>query len=159
MGVKPPAVEVRPARESDAGFVEHLSGEVFSEYTQAAAPKTVAMARQRGASLIIGTLDERAAGFAVVRAGGDVAYLDAIAVEAMARGHGLGRQLLSAAERHALRRGARLLRLVTAQANLAALELFFKTGFFIERRLHRYYPRGQDALGLVKRLEVSQPHA
>jgi ribosomal protein S18 acetylase RimI-like enzyme len=145
-------VDVRMARDSDAAFVERLSGEVFSEYTPGAAPRTAAMTQADGARTLVATVDRRPAGFAVIRASGDVAHLDAIAVQEVQRGRGLGRRLLSAAEAEAERRGAKLVRLVTADANLAALELFFKTGYFIERRLRRYYPRGQDALRLVKRL-------
>jgi len=145
-------VDVRTARDSDAAFVERLSGEVFSEYTPRAAPRTAAMVHADGACTLVATVDGLPAGFAVVRASGDVAYLDAIAVREPQRGRGLGRRLLAAAEEEAERCGAKLVRLVTADANLAALELFFKADYFIERRLRRYYPRGQDALGLVKRL-------
>jgi len=140
------------ARDSDTAFVERLSGEVFAEYTPRAAPRTAAMTQADGARTLVATIDGLPVGFAVLRASGDVAHLDAIAVEEPHRGRGLGRRLLSAVEAQAERCGAKLLRLVTADANLAALELFFKAGYFIERRLQRYYPRGQDALGLVKRL-------
>jgi ribosomal protein S18 acetylase RimI-like enzyme len=48
--------------------------------------------------------------------------------------------------------GARDVRLMTAQANVEALELFLKSGFRISERVARFYPRGQDACALVRRL-------
>jgi ribosomal-protein-alanine N-acetyltransferase len=81
-----------------------------------------------------------------------VALLQAIAVEPRARGRGVGSALLSAVEQLARSRDAPAIRLCTAQANLEALDLFLKHGFVIERRLARFYAKGQDACTCVKRL-------
>jgi ribosomal protein S18 acetylase RimI-like enzyme len=68
------------------------------------------------------------------------------------RGRGVGRALLDAAERAAADAGARALELVTAEANLAALELFLKSDYRIVRTLPSFYPRGQTAHVLRKTL-------
>jgi ribosomal protein S18 acetylase RimI-like enzyme len=74
----------------------------------------------------------------------------AIAVDPEAQGQGVGERLMRAAERHARQCGARVLGLCTAEANLAALDLFHKRGLGIVRRLPRYYSRGQNACWLEK---------
>ena len=81
-----------------------------------------------------------------------VASLDAIAVEEKERGRGVGTALLAGAERAAKKRRALELRLVTAEANVAALDLFLRSGFSIVERLERYYPRGQNAVAMRKKL-------
>ena len=97
------------------------------------------------------SVTDRVVGFAVV-VHGPTARLDAIAVTAEHRGTGVGRQLLAGAERVAKRNGAARMTLATAETNLAALDLFLRSGYRITRRLPRYYSRGQDALEMSKKL-------
>jgi ribosomal protein S18 acetylase RimI-like enzyme len=42
--------------------------------------------------------------------------------------------------------------LATADSNLAALELFLRSGYQRRRRHQRYYARGQHAIEMYKRL-------
>lgn len=147
---------LRRYRGTDAAFVRELGARAFSEYSPRAGTG-MPNAADRGSAVIVAELGEVAVGFAVVtfenagpRRG--VASLDAIAVVEAERGRGVGRALLRGAERVARTRGAAELRLVTAQANVAALDLFLRAGFDTERRLARYYPRGQDAISMRKRL-------
>ncbi len=91
-------------------------------------------------------------GFAVISARGGRATLDAIAVVPRMRGKGVGAALLEAAETEATRAGAPSLVLVTADSNLAALDLFLRAGYRITRRLERFYARGQNAVKMEKRL-------
>jgi ribosomal protein S18 acetylase RimI-like enzyme len=139
---------------SDATFVERLAQHAFGEYSMRAGTSTLSMARGRGALSYIAYKEQRPAGFAVLelQAKGNV-HLAAIAVQDADRGTGVGRTLLSHVEKEAASRCGVWLRLWTSQANLAALDLFLKTGFKIEQRLARYYSRGQDAVLMVKRLE------
>ena len=81
-----------------------------------------------------------------------IVSLDAIAVDAAHRGRGVGKALLAGAEGEARKRRAAELRLVTAEANVAALDLFLRSGFEIVERLERYYPRGQNAVAMRKKL-------
>jgi ribosomal protein S18 acetylase RimI-like enzyme len=144
-------LEIRHARPDDEPFIEGLSRQVFSEYTLRAGPKTVAMSSERGARTLIATVAARPVGFAVVVAKGQRAHLDAIAVSERARGRGVGKRLLRHAEAEARQAGARMLALVTADSNLAALDLFLRSGYRVTARHASFYPRGQSALRLEKR--------
>ena len=140
-------------RSSDAEFIGPLAEHAFGEYSARAARTTLALARGPRASTFVVCAGALRVGFAVVEFQNDrEAHLAAIAVAEGYRGSGIGRCLLSHAEREVAARKRVLLRLVTSQANLAAIDLFLKSGFKIESRLPRYYARGQDALLMVKRL-------
>jgi len=87
-----------------------------------------------------------------VRHGSLRASLDAIAVVVAERGKGFGKLLLAGIEKLAFERGAVEITLVTAEANLAALDRFLSAGYAVARRLERYYPRGQNAVSMRKAL-------
>jgi len=145
-------VTIRRSRSEDAAFIRSLSAEVFSEYTPRAAERALPMMRGRGSITLVAECREQRAGFVVLVLDGYRARIDAIAVSDTERGRGVGRRLLAAAERVAREHGAGAVELVTADANLAALDLFLRAGFDRKRRLPRHYPRGQDAHLLRKRL-------
>ncbi len=146
-------IAIRSRSASDAAFIEALGREAFAEYSLRSAGQTLAMSEAPAACTFVATRGRTPVGFAVLGVGRDgVAHLDAIAVGASWRGHGVGRRLLQHAESEARARGAGRMSLVTAQANLAALDLFLKEGFCVVTRLPRYYARGQDACRLEKRL-------
>ena len=71
---------------------------------------------------------------------------------ALARAHRTGAPIVAAVERLARENGAQSIELVTADANVAGLDLFLRGGFERVRRLKKYYPRGQDAQRLRKRV-------
>ena len=146
-------MKVSIARKSskDGAFLRSLGQRAFGEYDPAAGEHAVRLGERRGASTLVAHVDERPVGFAIVELFGTRSSLDAIAVEEASRGAGVGRRLLLAAEAEARRRGATELGLVTAEANLGALDLFLKAGFRIEERLPGYYRRGQNAVRLRKR--------
>ena len=145
-------VTLRRLLQSDEPFVRALSEQAFGEFTRDPGASTLAMARRFGG--FVAERDGSALGFAVVRAGraGEGAELVAIAVLEPERGRGVGRALLTACEEAARRAGAPLLTLRTADANLAAAELFHKRGYRLKRRLPRYYAGVFDARELTKRL-------
>lgn len=93
-----------------------------------------------------------AVGFVVLEREGDRTFaISAIAVRTSHRGQGVGEQLMREAEHEARARGAKLLTLTTAQANVAALSLFLRLGFRIRGRRPRYYG-AQPACELHKAL-------
>jgi ribosomal protein S18 acetylase RimI-like enzyme len=98
-------------------------------------------------------------GFAVMEPGDAVrsAELVAIAVLRTQRGRGLGWQLLRAVERAAAARGAPELRARTADFNLAALDLFLRSGYRIVARHPRYYRDRFDACELARDLAGPAP--
>lgn len=144
-------IAIRSGSTADAAFIEALAREAFAEYSPASARSTRAMSEAPHARTFVAVRDGTPIGFAVLEVRRDgLAHLDAIAVEAGWRGRGVGRRLLRHAEADAAARGATRLGLMTAQANLAALDLFLKEGWRVVRTLPRYYPRGQHALALEK---------
>ncbi len=146
---------IRSHRPSDKAFIAALAGEAFGEYSPGSSRHTVSMSEEPHARTWLVVRGERRLGFAVMRPGSDrVARLDAIAVAPAARGRGMGRLLLRHVEAQARALGAVRIELATAEANLAALDLFLKEGFSIVRTRRRYYPRGQNAHILEKNLTL-----
>jgi ribosomal-protein-alanine N-acetyltransferase len=141
---------IRPATPSDAAFIRELAPEAFGEYSADAARQTVHMAANGHA--LVATLEGVPIGFAVVDVSFGRAHLAAIAVRVDSRGTGVGKALLGAAETLARSKGAAELGLATADSNLAALELFIRSGYQRRRRHTRYYARGQHAIEMYKRL-------
>ncbi len=146
-------LSIRNRRRSDVEFIATLAREAFAEYSPGSARRTVSMSDEPRARTWLAVRGSERLGFAVMRPGPDrVARLDAIAVEPGVRGCGVGRSLLRHVETQARILGATSIELATAEANLAALDLFLKEGFRIVRTMRRYYPRGQDAHILEKPL-------
>jgi ribosomal protein S18 acetylase RimI-like enzyme len=146
-------IAIRRAAPADDSFFARLGQEAFGDFDLRARDTTLGIVRQAGMVTLVATVDGEAVGFVSVELGrGGVAHVPAIAVRATERGRGFGQRLLVAAERAARARGATLLHLTTAQANVEAVALFLKCGFTIERRYRRFYGRGQDACTMVKDL-------
>jgi ribosomal-protein-alanine N-acetyltransferase len=145
------ALRLRRLTPGDHDFVRELSRDAFAEFARDPVATTLAMALRFEA--FIAERDHSPIGFAVLRLGqGGSAELAAIAVLEHERGRGVGRSLLRAVEIAARGAGASSLSLHTAEANLAAFELFYKQGYRLERRLPRYYVGVYDACELRKRL-------
>jgi ribosomal protein S18 acetylase RimI-like enzyme len=140
---------IRPASAADSAFCGELGAQAFGVFDPNARAHTLRLVAGSGAVTLVAVRGTERLGFVVVEPGqqGD-AFIQAIAVAKFARGHGTGKRLLEAAKSVAKQRGARRLRLCTASANLEALELFLKAGFVIERRMPKFYARGQDACAL-----------
>lgn len=142
---------IRAAEPSDLGFVRELGQRAFSEFSPNAAREAVAMA-SRGQGFIAEEGSQKV-GFVVVDPPrGGSSHVSALAVDAPYRGRGVGRRLLAWAEQAGLSDGAHELALVTADGNLAALELFLRFGFRRVRYVPGYYARGQAGIWLAKAL-------
>jgi ribosomal protein S18 acetylase RimI-like enzyme len=152
----PTLPRLRAYREADAPFVEELARAAFGEYSPRAGAPSVHAAALPGVVALVAVDAKGPVGFAMltihVMPGAPVASLDAIAVEEKERGRGVGKALLAGAERAAKKRHAVELKLVTAEANVAALDLFLRSGFSIVERHEQYYPRGQNAVAMRKKL-------
>lgn len=144
-------ITLRWRTDADRAAITRLSAEAFGEYAPSAGEGTARMTERlltlvacRGAELV---------GFAAIEPIQPfVMALQALAVVEWERGRGVGHRLLVAAEKVALRRGARRMTLHTAEANLAAFSLFARNGYRIERRLPRYYRGVFDACQMTKAL-------
>jgi len=134
---------------ADEEFVAKLGGSAFSEYARDPGAGVLAMARRGRA--VVATEGDALVGFAIIELSGHrQAHLAAITVAEEARGRGVAHALLRAAENVARSEGAPSLGLVTADSNLAALELFLESGFERVAKLPRYYQRGQNAVRMEK---------
>ena len=80
------------------------------------------------------------------------AETDDIAVHPEYRRRGIGGALLGLVEEEALRRGAARAFLEVRVGNAAALALYEKCGYKTLRRRKKYYPDGEDAFVMTKRL-------
>ena len=148
---------LREYRDADASFVEELARSAFGEYSPRAGVPSVRAATLPGTTTLVAVSGDAPVGFATLsfhraRHGALRASLDAIAVVGSQRGRGFGKLLLSGVEKQARARGAVDIALVTAEANLAALDRFLSAGYAIVERLERYYPRGQNAVSMRKEL-------
>jgi ribosomal protein S18 acetylase RimI-like enzyme len=146
----PPLIVIRGRRASDETFIAELGKEAFTEYSSSASGYTAHMAAN--AHTLIAERDEVAVGLAIIDLRAGRAHLAAIAVRTEWRGLGVGRGLLAAAERYAKSRGAVEMELTTADSNLAASELFLRSGYQRRARHARYYARGQHAIEMFKPL-------
>lgn len=146
-------LEVRGVRSTDMDFVRELSQQVFLEFSREPGARTLWMAEHY--TCLIAERSAARVGFAVLRLEPQrLAELAAIAVTETERGRGVGHALLRAAELRARQHGAPGIRLHTADANVAALDLFLKAGYQIRRHLPRHYRNMYDACELVKRFVV-----
>ena len=150
------ALTFRPCLATDLVFIARLSGETFAEYSSKAVSHTLDMVGRYTTWVAVRGND--AVGFvAVNKESNGVAALHAIAVVRRERGKGVGFRLMQLFERFAREQEATRLELCTAECNLAALDLFYRRGFRLERRRERFYERGQNACVLVKDLDPLPP--
>jgi ribosomal protein S18 acetylase RimI-like enzyme len=145
---------IRHATVSDAQLIRELAQLSFGEYDPRAARTTANMMLEPGATTLVAERGAKVLGFIILRRQpANALAVNAIAVTPTERGTGVGKRLMQAAERRARSHGIGRIRLCTAQANLAALDLFLRRGFTIVGRTAVYYWRGQPACTLEKRID------
>lgn len=147
------AVAIRRATPGDARFIHDLAQVAFGEYDPDASRTTERMMREAAAETLVAERDGQRLGFVVLRRESpECLAVNAIAVTPNERGRRVGQRLMKAAESYATARGIKRITLSTAQANLAALDLFLRAGFVIVDRSAVRYWRGQPACRLEKRV-------
>jgi ribosomal protein S18 acetylase RimI-like enzyme len=106
------------------------------------------------AALIVADCAGTVAGYALVTfpPRSTLARLYSIAVARPLRGRGIGRLLMDAAERTAVRRGRRAMRLEVNVRNAPAISRYERAGYRLFGRLSDYYADHADALRFEKRL-------
>jgi ribosomal protein S18 acetylase RimI-like enzyme len=147
-----PPIAIVPLHVRDQGFIADLSREAFEDFSDDPATVVRDLIGRRGAITRVARCGGRALGFAIMNPApdGEVAWLNAIAVQARWRGVGIGRRLLAAVERPTAALGVTEIRLHTSPHNLAALDLFLKCGYAICDRHVRFYRGGQGAVEMRK---------
>ena len=151
-------IAIRGAIPGDTPFIHQLSKLAFAEYDPNAARATASMMLEAGAQTLVAEGAGRPLGFVILHAqsSSDLA-INAIAVSPRERGKRIGQRLMRAAELYAKSHGFTRITLSTAQANVAALDLFLRSGFSITTRGSRYFGN-QPACRLEKRIASGPPH-
>ncbi len=150
-------VQIRAVRPEENAFLERLSAQAFRPFGAYAG--TIRGWADSGETLaLLALVQGRPAGFAMASrvrpldASPIETELLAIAVTPKEQRMGIGRLLLRRIQEETLKNDADLLFLHTATENLAARALFEAEGFRTVRLRPAFYPRGQDALLMIKDL-------
>jgi ribosomal protein S18 acetylase RimI-like enzyme len=153
-------VYIREAVPSDEGFIIRLSAKVFSIYGPYG--ETIGHWLELGTTITLIALEEgKPAGFGMVGALEPdlriptVTELLAIAVEPSRQRMGIGQVLLREIEKKTASLGEKKLFLHTATENVAAQKLFIKNAYRPQEMKRKFYPKGQDALMMVKEIDIS----
>jgi [ribosomal protein S18]-alanine N-acetyltransferase len=153
-------IRVRRARRGDLDALVELEHRVFAT-DRMSRPGLRRLLLTPSARVIVAEVRGRVAGAAVVlfRARASVARLYSIAVLPQMCGKGAAVALLAAAERVALRRRCRAMRLEVHVFNTAAISRYRKSGYRQFGRYRSYYENGGDALRFEKTLGVRRARA
>lgn len=151
-----PGSDIRDAALPDLAGVLALERRSFSS-DRLSARSLRRLVRSPSARLRVASAAGVVAGYYLVlfRKGTSVARLYSIAVDAAARGGGLGAQLLADAEAVAARARRRVLRLEVRENNLPAVRLYERHGYRFIGRYPAYYADGADALRYEKALPAA----
>jgi ribosomal-protein-alanine N-acetyltransferase len=151
-------IHIREGLFSDEKFVCQLSGKVFSIY----GPYQEMVSRwleMDTTITLVALVHGKAAGFVMfgsVNEARDVpaaSEILAIAVEPSLQGLGIGQMLMREIEKKAVAAGERRIYLHTAVGNIPAQKLFAKNSYCPTEMKPHFYPRGQDALLMLKEIE------
>ncbi len=116
--------------------------------------------RATGASTVVAALGSEIVGFLIVEVGtsteGTGAYLATINVHPGLRRHGLGRRLMTEAERIAAEQGAVALWLHVWTRNEAAIQLYERLGYEARGTAPAYYGAGFNALVYRRQLDQAR---
>jgi ribosomal-protein-alanine N-acetyltransferase len=150
-------VRIREAVPSDEGFINRLSAKVFNSY----GPYSEMIPRwlELGTTITLVALEEgKPVGFVMLGSLEHdlriptVSEVLAIAVEPHRQRVGIGETLLREIENKAASMGEKRLFLHTAIENVAAQKLFIKNAYLLQENKRSFYPKGQDALMMVKEI-------
>ncbi len=153
-----PRATVRPARPGDLEVLVALEERCFAGDRLSRRSFRHLLARGHAITLL-GECEGQVLGYVVVtlREGSQQARIYSIAVDPAAQGRGLGRLLLTAAERAAQDVGRTSCRLEVRVDNHAAIELYRSFGYRQVSVYPSYYEDGADGLRLLKAFERSRP--
>jgi ribosomal protein S18 acetylase RimI-like enzyme len=151
------SVSIEPADLTDGTYIAYLSDQVFYIYGSYGPVISQWFASQRCRTLMANT-EKGPVGFVMtgpllIDKGSSVASeVLAIAVDPDHQAKGIGSMLLQTIEKQAQKMHVEQLVLHTARDNKVALHLFEAHGFRLIRSISRFYPKGQDALEMMKTL-------
>lgn len=146
-------VVIRAARPADAATLQAIETASFTQ--DRLSPRALAHhLRSETADVLLATLGAEPAGYALLlyRSTSTLARLYSIATLPSARGKGVGRRLMDALERSAVKRGCDRLRLEVREKNTPAIALYESLGYRRIGRYEDYYQDGASALRFEKQL-------
>lgn len=161
MGFHHRDIQVREGLFSDEKFLRQLSGKVFSIY----GPYQEMVSRwleMETTITLVAIVHGKAVGFVMFGSVTEtpdiptVTEILAIAVEPSMQGMGIGQTLLRDIEKKAVSAGEKRIYLHTAVGNIPAQKLFAKNSYRTTAMKPHFYPRGQDALLMLKEIEPSK---
>jgi len=147
-----PTVEVtfRRLTPRDAPEVAYLELEIFRyPWSENSLRDCLELATVEGEAAVI---NGRIAGYLIIQAVFDEAHILNLAVQQLHRGRGIARTLLERFLSTTVKRGVTQTFLEVRASNYAAQKLYFGLGFAPLSARRNYYPDGEDALILVKKL-------
>ncbi len=153
-------IRVRSARPADLEELMELEQRIFAT-DRLSRPSLRRLLSSASATVIVAEIGGRLAGAAVVlfRTRSTVARLYSIGVAPQMSGQGVAPALLAAAERAAMARKCRCMRLEVHVTNAAAISRYGKSGYRQFGRRAAYYEDGGDALQFEKPLGARRGRA
>jgi [ribosomal protein S18]-alanine N-acetyltransferase len=151
-------IHIREGLFSDEKFLCQLSGEVFSIY----GPYEEMVSRwleMDTTVTLVAVVHGRVAGFVMFGSVNEVhdvpaeVEILAIAVEPAMQGLGIGQLLMREIEKKATAAGEKRIYLHTAVGNITAQKLFAQNSYRPTAMKPHFYPRGQDALLMLKEIK------
>ncbi|MEO8297967.1 MAG: GNAT family N-acetyltransferase [Burkholderiales bacterium] len=124
----PSESDTRPVRLADWARVRRL---IRAQFPTLPTDTVGRLVRNQGYGAHVLVVKGRIEGFCSVtlRARGDLAWLDCVAVDGASQGRGLGRTLIRQAEDHAVAHGYARMALLVAQDNVLAIQLYERLGY------------------------------
>ncbi|HPI47882.1 MAG TPA: GNAT family N-acetyltransferase [Hyphomonadaceae bacterium] len=148
-------VAIRAATPADAAALQAIETTSFTQ--DRISPRAMGHhLRSDTADVLLATLGAAPAGYALLlyRSTSTLARLYSIATLPVARGKGVGRRLMDALERSAMKRGCDRLRLEVREKNRPAIALYESLGYRRIGRYENYYQDGAPALRFEKQLAL-----
>jgi ribosomal protein S18 acetylase RimI-like enzyme len=157
LDVKKTPVKIRPNRPSDSLYIAQLSERVFHIYGPY--EKIISTWLESGMTVtLVALINRKPAGFVMISHfpqetnPQQVSEILAIAVAPEKQRMGIGEMLLKEVEKKAAQTGISELFLHTAEENLAAQNLFAKNEYVTRAINEGFYPAGQNALIMSKKI-------
>ena len=145
-----PDVRYRPLTPRDAPELAYLELQIFrSPWSETSLRDCLEQATVEGEAAVIA---DRIVAYLIVQTIFDEAHILNLAVHQSHRGRGLARALLERFIERGVKSGIRVFYLEVRSCNRASQKLYFGFGFAPISVRKRYYPDGEDALILMKKL-------
>lgn len=151
-------VRIRPARLADLDRLHYFETAYFGLDQFTRRQVWYLLTRANATTLVVEHGGQVVGAATMVwRTNSRIGRLYSIVLDSAARGYGLAAQLLKRCEALARKQGCARLRLEVRTDNEAAIRLYRRYGYSVERELTEYYTDGSDALQMTK--ELIQSHA